>query len=221
MNRILARVLALSLSLGLIAGPVLAQGNGGRRGTGFLGAVGGFSLLRLPAPVLARLEPTDEQKQKLTALRERIQTEVQALLSDAQFANDRQAAIEKLRSLNDKVEAEAVALLSPKQKQQADALKAEAAQYAGLGPSGIAMLAVTGLTDDQKAKLKDVALRTQGKRQELFQTLQGGGDRQAAIQALRAQGDEANVAVKQILNAEQQKQFQEALPMGRRPGNQN
>ena len=228
MNRRSIWAMTLALSLGVVAAPAFAQGNGGAR-PGAAGLPNGgaeLSLLRLPAALATRLELTDEQKQKLTELRERMQEEFRKQLGEPQTGPDRQAVFQKLRDFSQKAETEAAALLTPKQKQQADAMKAEAAQYAGLGPSSIALVAVTGLTDDQKGKLKELSLKTQMKRQQLFQSLQGGGDRQAAIQALRAQSEEMTTGVKQILTPDQQKQFQEALPTGgqfggRRPINQN
>ena len=228
MNRRSIQSVTLALCLGIVAAPVLAQVNPGNR-PGAAGLQNGgaeLSLLRLPAPLAARLALTEEQKQKLTELRERVQEALRSQLEESQNAPDRQAAFQKLLAANRKAEEEAAALLTPKQKQQADAMKAEAAQYPGLGPGSIALVAVIGLTDEQKGKLKELSLKIQGKRQALFQSLLGGGDRQAAIQTLRAQSEEMMTGVKQILTPEQQKQYQEALPTGgpfggRRPVNQN
>ena len=102
-----------------------------------------------------------------------------------------------------------MALLNDGQKKQVEGLKQEAMAYEGLGPAATALLSVTGLNDEQKGKLKALSTDTGGKRREILQSVQG--DRQAAQEKLRALQMETSTALAAILNADQNKQLQDAL----------
>jgi hypothetical protein len=197
----------------LTAVPALAQGQGRPRGRGF---GQGVSLLRLTAPLEQRLKITADQKAKLQALQEAVQQESRRLFQSA--GGDRQAAAQKVRELSQKSEAEAEGLLDASQKTEWAAVKADLEKYQGLGRSGPALISVTGLNEDQKAKLAKLSMDMGAKRRELFQP---GGDRAAAQEKMRALEMETVNAVKGILNADQQKAFDAALQAAgprRRPG---
>jgi Spy/CpxP family protein refolding chaperone len=205
--------LALAAAVTTAAGPAMAQGQG--QGRGFRGPQG-LSILRLPMTLETRLNLNADQKTKIGVIRDRVRGELQGLFGQN---TDREAAVAKLRETNQKAEAEATALLDATQKKQYDDLKAEARNYEGLGDAGIAVLSVSDLNGDQKAKLKEAATAAAAKRPQQGQ----GTDRQAA-RAARQAFDEANRAtVKAILTAGQQTQFDAAIQAQRqrRPGGNN
>jgi hypothetical protein len=194
----------MTLAAGLAAAPAFAQGQGQRRG-GF----GNPGLMLLSAPgVQTRLNLTADQKGKLEGIQTRTREETRAAFQAA--AGDRQAAGQKVRELNQKAETEALAVLTGEQKQQFEAIKAEQQQYQGLGRASLALLSVTGITAEQKTKLTEASRQAGAKRQELFQSAQGGGF-EGIREKMQALETETNASVKAILNADQQKQFDTAL----------
>jgi hypothetical protein len=226
MNRKVTYLLSFSLAAGVFAGLCTAlnaapepgaAGAGAPQGAGAgalrpgarRGGTGGLSLLELPPSLEARLQLTADQKTKLDAIRTRVQGEVRALVG--QQGGDRRMALQKAREARQKASTEAMALLTPAQKQQLEGFQSELQQFQGLGRSAPALLAVTGLTDEQKARLKTLAVETQNKRREMFQGLQQGGNTRELGQKMQALETETNAAVKQILNAQQQQQFDAAL----------
>jgi Spy/CpxP family protein refolding chaperone len=207
---------AAVLALVLAAGSVSAQQQRGRFG----GGLNGLSLLRLPAPLATKLHLTDEQKGKLTALGEKLRSEI---AEARQAANgDRQALVQKTREIAMRGNTEAAALLTADQKKDWDAWTAEQMKVQGLGRSATALLMVDGLTAEQKEKLVALAKEGQTKRRDLLSTLMGGGG-QEAFQKIRVLDMESQTAVKGVLTADQVKQFEAglaALPQGRRNQNQ-
>lgn len=217
MNRFMMGLAAAVLAGVMVAGPVLAQGQGqGRRGRGFQQ---GFSVLNLTPPLETKIGLNDDQKAKIKAISDKLRADTMALLQSA--GDDRRAAFQKAQENRTKAEAEAMALLNDGQKKQVEALKQEAQGYEGLGPAATGLLSVTGLTDDQKGKLKALSTEMQGKRREVLQSVQG--DRQAAQEKLRALQMETNQGIQKILLPDQAKQLEEALRAagGRRRPPQN
>jgi periplasmic protein CpxP/Spy len=206
--------LMMGLAVCVAAGPALAQQGGRGRNRG-----DGLTLLRLPAPLAEKLQITADQKTKLEALGERQRTESAAIRQNA--AGDRQAANRQLRELSTKIDAEAAALLNADQRKNWDAWSAEHKNVAGLGRSATALLMVSGLSDEQKGKLKTLATDTQAKRQQLFQGVQGGAANNPELrQKAEALETETQTGVKGVLNADQVKQYEAglaALPQRRRP----
>jgi len=206
MNRLVMGLAAGLLAGVMAAGPVLAQDQQQRR-PGGRGAFQGFSVLNLTPPLETRIGLNDEQKAKIKAISEKLRADNMALIQSA--GEDRRAAFQKTQENRTKAEAEAMALLNDGQKKQVEGLKQEAMAYEGLGPAAVALLSVTGLNDEQKGKLKALSTDTGGKRREILQSVQG--DRQAAMEKLRALQMETNTALAAILNADQNKQLQDAM----------
>jgi Spy/CpxP family protein refolding chaperone len=235
MNRSKTSLLALALGVvvALCSVPALAQGPGGGSGGpgrggpgggrgGFGGRGRGFSILRLSPPVQARLGLDAAQKSKIDAIGKKLMSDAQGLFGGG---GDREAAMTKMRGLGAKAEADAVKLLKPAQKKQYDSLKAEAANYAGFGRSGGALLAVTDLTPPQKTKLKTLATEAGAKRDKLFGGSgsggpggPGGGDRNGMMEKMRAMNDANTAAIKKVLTPPQQKKFDAAVTAGGRDG---
>jgi hypothetical protein len=195
-----------------IASPAAAQG----QGFGFLGGLGGFSLLQLTPPLEMKLALTDEQKTKLATARDAMRQQTREAFQGGQDA-DRQAALQKLQAIRQKAEADAAALLTAEQKPKYEAMKKMSEEYQGLGRHSVGLLGVDGLTDDQKSKLKALAADIGAKRRELFQ----GGNFQEALPKIRELDMQTATAVGNILTADQLKQHNATMPQMRRPGGQN
>lgn len=227
MKRMAFVVLAGALAVLVSSGTAGAGGRfGGRQGP-FGGGQPPTLLLALPPGAAVRLELTGEQKMKLDGLRMRMAEDLRkafpggAAGGGGNFREAAQKAQETLR----KAETDAEALLTPSQKTPFDALKTEYQGYAGAGRAALAVLAVTGLKDEQKRQLKTLATEAQGKRRGLFQGGGGGGNLQGAFRKLQELDAAAETGIRKILTADQVKQFDEALkampqPMRRlrRPG---
>lgn len=213
-TRLLTSFWALALGVALLSAPVLAQQQGGGRRGGFRG---GVSILRLPTAIEARLNLTVDQKARFQALNERVRSEGRGSLAQGSTPEERRAAFRKLLAAREKAEIEAVALLNDAQKKQYEELKAEAASYAGLGGTSVALLSVSNLTADQKSKLQALAKEAAAKRRQASQN----ADREAAVRERRALDDAHRTAVKAILTPAQQQQFDAAIEASRsrRPGN--
>jgi periplasmic protein CpxP/Spy len=208
-------VLMVGLAACLAVGPVMAQQGGRGRGRG----ADNLSLLRLPAPLAEKLQLSDDQKSKLTALQEKARADAQAARQSA--AGDNQAAMQKTREINMKAEADAAAPLNADQQKNWETWRTEHRAVAGLGRSATALLMVTGLSDEQKDKLKTLATETQTKRRDLLQG--GGGNTPEVRQKVMALDTETQTAIKGILNGDQAKQYEAglaALPQPRRRQNQ-
>jgi len=193
---------ALVLTCG-IAAPASAQG--------FFGAAGGLSPMRLTPSLQTKLSITAEQKSKLEGIQMKLIQDIRAA-----FQGGGQGAALELAT---KAETEALGVLTADQKKTFETWKKDVEPYQGLGRTHIAILAVTGLNDDQKKQLKDLAGPLQTKRIAAFRDAQGGNfqDLRDTMQQLEA---DAQAGVKKILNPDQQKQWETeaaTIPMfGRR-----
>ena len=223
-------------------------GPGGRPGFGGPGGPGGFgmrggrglTLTRMPPAVQDRLGLSADQKKKLGAIGDALRSEMQGMFGGG---GDRQAAMTKMREKGEKAEKDAMAILDAKQKKKYEELKAEAKDYQGLGRGSVALLAVKDLKGDQKTKLKALAKTTGEKREKLFGAGgpggpggpggarpgaggpgggrpggPGAGGPGGGFEGMRALEEETQASVKKILNAAQQKQYEEALPRRRGGG---
>jgi hypothetical protein len=191
--------------------------------------------LRLSPPVQARLNLTAAQKTKIDAISDKARDNARAAFGGGGGpggpggspgrpggspggGGDRSAAMAKVQAANAKAETEALKVLNPAQKKQFDALKAEAATYAGLGRNGNALLAITDLKPDQKNKLKTLATQSGAKREKLFSGASSAADGRAVFEKMQKLDDENRASVKKILTAPQQKKFDAAVEAGRGRG---
>lgn len=213
MKRTITSFWALALGVSLVAAPLMAQQQGGGRRGGFRA---GVSILRLPSALEARLGLSADQKTKLQAIAERLRSEGGGRLAQGASQEERREAFAKQRAAREKAEAEAVALLTDAQKKQYEELRAEAESYAGLGGAGVALLSVSGLTAEQKSKLQNLSREAANRQQQ-----PAGENREAAREARRAREEANRAAVKAILTAEQQKEFDAALEAARNRRGQN
>jgi hypothetical protein len=161
------------------------------------GGTTGISPSRLSPTLQTKLNLTAEQKTKLQEIAMKLREEQRALGQGGDRAQARQLTM--------KAETDALGVLTADQKKTYEGWKTELEPYRGLGRTHVALLAVTGLSAEQKTKLKDLASSVQAKRQAAGQ----GADRAAA----QAAEMETQNAIKGILTADQQKQFTDEVAL--------
>jgi hypothetical protein len=209
----------------LLAGPVLAQGagapapGGGQGGLAAAGrTLGQFSVLRLTPDLEKRLALTADQKSRLDGMRSAFQQEARGLVVVGGQGGDRQEALRKFQGLAEKAENDGTAVLTPEQQKQVAAWKEDAKQYEGLGRSSLALLSVSGITDEQKEKLKKLGREMLTKRLEALKGFAPGSDRQQARQKFQEIERDCQAGIRKILNEEQDKQYEAALASVSQPG---
>lgn len=215
-------VLVGSMSLS----PAMAQPpGGGRGGRGGFGSFGGgqtsvFTAIRAES-VQKELTITDEQKTKLTALGEEVQTAMRGMSpmreqgAERPSAEDREKQTAEMRTKMDKLMAEKkpalAAILSAEQMTRLDQIVLQSKGGEALTETEIqAKLAVT---DEQKAKIAAANKEFTDKQREAFRGATGGGgggfDREAMTAAmekrtaLTKERDKTIVAVLTPVQAEQ------------------
>jgi periplasmic protein CpxP/Spy len=196
----------------IAAAPVRAQNQGGR-----FRMLQEVPLYGLPPQVQARLNLTEEQKTKIGDIGKRVAEEQRQAFEAAGAGGNRQEVFQKLQASRQKANEEAAALLNADQKTQWTGMQKSMEENVGLGRSAVALLAIEGLTDEQKTKLKAVGTDFGGKRRELFQSAQGGN-----FQGMREKMAELDMQsaaeVRKILSADQGKVFDATLAAVPTPG---
>lgn len=151
----------------------------------------------------AKLSLTTEQKEKLAGIQMRF---FQDLRAGGQPGGDRQAALMRVTELTRKADAEALAVLTDAQRQQYQGWKTELEPFAGIGRDHVALLAVTGLTPEQKSRLKELATFARTTRERA--TEGAVTDFETLREVLQELELETDLGLKKILTAEQYQQFE-------------
>jgi Spy/CpxP family protein refolding chaperone len=161
---------------------------------------------------IPKLQLTDEQKSKLQPAMEAFRAEQQRIRGLQDRAEQRTARMKATETLETAVKG----VLTADQQKQLDALRAEAREYAGMGPMAIRLTGLN-LTAEQKGKVKEIAAKYQPELEKLRgeQT-----DRQAALQQMRELNMKMSADVRAVLTPDQQKAFDAAAPQRRRQNNQ-
>jgi len=213
------QLLALLGSVGLlcVSGfPARAQGGAGgpfRRFTpasSGMAASPGLSLLQLPPRLQARIQITAEQKKGLDALRRKLQQELLKLPGRNPGAPE-PALYRSAAAAREQATRDAQALLTSYQQKLYHLMEREYRQYEPLGRPALALLSVSGLSDDQKTALRDLVRETQAQRQDAFRGLAERTDPQSLQQAASLVNARVEGGVRQILTVEQQKELDAAL----------
>ncbi len=202
LNRMLVAIAAGVLSLGLCTG-AQAQQQQRPRNRG--------QQIAIPAPWLERLNLDEAQKAKVKAATEALMAEQQKIQTLAQ--EERRQAFMTART---NYETAIKGTLNADQSKKLEAMRAEAMQYMALGPIGNQLVGLN-LTDEQKAKVKEIGAKYQPEMEKLRAEMQNTQDRQALQMKQRELSMKVFEDIKAVLTPEQQKNF---MPIRRRP-NQN
>jgi len=181
----------------------LAQRGGG--GFGMRGGGGGIGMLRTPE-VQTELKLTDEQKTKVTALSEKLQSERRGQGQNFQdlSAEERQKMMADRRAAEDKQLGEIL---------NADQMK----RYHQLQLQQTGMMAVTqkdvadqlNLTADQKTKIQEIVSAQQAEMRSMFQGGGGGGDRSAMREKMMAMRKQTDDKIAAVLTDDQKSKWKE------------
>lgn len=187
-QRIGAMLLAGALSLAL--------------GTAALAQQGGPRAQTVPVAWQSRLNLTDDQKAKLKAAGDAYRAEL-ATNANLTTPREKRQANRKARQTYD---AAVAGILNPDQQKTLSALKDEAKVYNDMGAPGNSM-AVMGLTDDQKAKVKAISEKYSPEITKLRADLKGASDKKPIQDQIRAAQDKMLDEIKTVLTPEQLKQL--------------
>jgi hypothetical protein len=185
--RVAAVLLAGALSLSLATG-ALAQAGG--RGTA------------IPAAVLTKLNLNDEQKAKVTAAGETLKADNEAAGKLTVMKEKRQAN----RAAKEKYEAAVKAALNADQQKQLDTMMAEVKQFPELGGQAGQMIGLN-LTDEQKAKVKEIGVKYQPELKKLRDSQKDAADKQAVMAQIRETNKKMMTEIREILTPDQRKQL--------------
>lgn len=186
-SRVAAGLLTAALSLSLMTASLAQQGRGG----------GGY-----PAAIITKLQLTDEQKAKVQAATEVLKTENAAAQQLTTPKEKRQAG----KAARDKYEAAVKGALTPDQQTRLDAMLAEAKQFPELGTQAGQMVGLN-LTDEQKAKVKEIGGKYQPELQKLRASQKDATDKQAVMAQIREQQGKMMAEIREVLTPEQRKQL--------------
>ena len=145
-----------------------AQGGGGRRG--MFGGGGPTGLLRRP-DVQADLGLTDEQKAKLDEIQQNVRSQMQEARQSA--GDDRDAIRKAMEPIMKKSTEDSLAVLTPVQKQRLNEINIQINGNSALVNNKDLQNQI-GLSDDQKAKIDQLAKDQQAANMSIFQKIQSG-----------------------------------------------
>lgn len=189
-------------------GPGGQRGQGGQRGErgqrqGMMGRQGGGDLMLLARnDVQKDLKLTDDQKTKLTNLRESFQSEMQAMFQNA--GGDRQAMQQQMQAKMAEMQKQVDGILTDAQKTR---IKQIGVQMQGnriaMNPEYAEKLKITA---DQRAKMRDLQEKSQAARQALMEKVRSGEmDREQMQTTMRKNNEILDAELGKILTADQKK----------------
>jgi Spy/CpxP family protein refolding chaperone len=184
----------------------------GRRGFGFGGGFGGganYVFMLASEKVQTELKLSDDQKAKLTALREEVQAAGRGGFGNFQdmTPEERTKAFADIQKRNEDNNKKVLALLNTEQNKRAKELALQQRLQPPFGSYGAVLadpeiVKELKLTDNQQASVKTIADAMAEKQREMFQ---GGGFDQAKAAELRTAADGEYLAV---LTADQKAQLE-------------
>lgn len=211
----------LVAGIAVLAAVSMAQGGGGGGGRGGFGqGRGGFGMqdpsgvfLLRREDVQGELKLTADQKSKLTTIQEDQRAKMREMFQGGGGGGDREAMMaemQKMQAENNKV---TLAVLDDTQKKR---LKELAVQRMGNGVAANAeMQKELGITDDQKAKIKDLQAKQQEANQAVMQKMRDGEIQREELQGIMQKNtDIYNAELGKILTDAQKAKIKE---MGGKP----
>ena len=157
----------------------------------------------LEIPVVRRLELTAEQRNRLREIQMRRTVEVRRLLREG---SDSEATRRSTAEAGRKADAEMLAVLTAEQRKRWDLID----RHAGLGlPAAAALVVVTGLSDEQRGRLRALGEQRMVRRVNAFYD---SDDDARMLKELMDEIDrDTDAALQRILTPEQNRQLQAAL----------
>lgn len=210
----------LVAGIAVLAAVSMAQGGGGGGRGGFGQGRGGFGMqdpsgvfLLRREDVQGELKLTADQKSKLTTIQEDQRAKMREMFQGGGGGGDREAMMaemQKMQAENNKV---TLAVLDDTQKKR---LKELAVQRMGNGVAANAeMQKELGITDDQKAKIKDLQAKQQEANQAVMQKMRDGEIQREELQGIMQKNtDIYNAELGKILTDAQKAKIKE---MGGKP----
>jgi hypothetical protein len=185
----------------VLASAAMAQGGGGRgQGMRMMGGGDSSGLMLLQrADVQKEIVVTDDQKSKLDAVRQKMMEDMRAQFQGGGGQPpDREAMQKTMQTMMDNMKKEAEKILT---KDQMTRLHELAIQIAGNNAATWAdVQKEIGVTDDQKAKIKDLQSKQQEANQALFQKMRDQEITREELQdAMKKNTDSFNTELGKIL----------------------
>lgn len=206
-----------------------AAPGGGRQGRGQFRGPGGFNrgggLVTIPVSMLeSYLKLTSEQKDKIAAIQTQYKADTKSLVPPQGGQPDPQAMAElrqKRQAASTKADADIKALLTEDQTKMIDPMNKDLQSYRMVGIP-VEVLPELKLTSSQRTKIAAIADESQKERMAKMQEFQqnGGGDRQAMMQAMQEMQKATHDKVMDVLTLSQKNKLEAYLkdhpqPQGR------
>jgi len=192
----------------LVASFGMASAQGGRgqgRGFGGRGGFGGLQLLQIKK-VQEELKMTQPQIDKLEAKQQEVRQAMQDLFQGGGLQNATPEERQKLMAKGQEIQTKAVNdILDTKQQKRFHQLELQRAGANAIAQPDVAK--ELNLTDDQKAKIREIQTAQQEKMREIFQGAGQGGDRQAMMQQMQALQKAAGEKITALLTDTQKTQW--------------
>ena len=197
--RLLAIVGAVAVACAL-----MAQGRG--QGRGFMRGGGSPVQLLNRTDVQTDLKLSDDQKTKITALNDQMRQDMQNAFQNAQASGDQGSTRTAMQQIGDKYRPQFEAILSADQNKRLLGIYVQMNGNRSVSDPGVAK--AIGLSDDQKAKIKDLQDKQNQANQDLFQKMRDGElDRQGLQDAMKKNNDTLDTAIGGILTDSQKSQL--------------
>jgi hypothetical protein len=158
----------------------------------------GMNLLRR-ADVATELKLTDDQKTKIQALQTQMQQDRRAAMQDA--GDDQDARAKAMTKVTEGAQKQLGTILNADQTKRLHELNIQRAKNSAITFADVQK--DLALTDDQKAKIKDLQQKQMAAMREMFQNGGQGGDREAMQANMKKMQDTMDVELGKILTDDQ------------------
>lgn len=192
--------LAIFATLLAMSAGAFAQGRGFGR---FGGNMGGPERLLNRKDVAADLKLTDDQQSKIKDLRAKERADMDAQRANSSASGDFSAMREAMKKVSDSYKPQFDAILTPEQQTRLKQIDLQLRKNRVLEDEDVQNQ--LGLTDDQRAKIKDLQDKMNEANQGLFEKVRDGSiSREDAMASARKNNDTLNDELGKILTPDQQ-----------------
>lgn len=191
----------MMMALAAISSAVMAQG----RGMMMMGRGGGSETMLLQrADVQRDLALTDDQKSKLKAMQDKMREDMQSAMENARSSGnfDRDAMQKMMTDMMAKAKKDAAAILTADQNKRLHEIWIQVSGNAVILDEGVQK--DLGITDAQKAKIKDLQTKQNDANQAVFEKVQNGEIDRSEIQGIMKKNSDAlNAELGKVLTDDQ------------------